>query len=234
MLAIYKRDLRAYFSSPLGYVFIAAFLIVTNLVFLLTNLLTGSNAIGTVYTVILYILMVIVPILTMRTFSEDYKQRTDQLLLTSPVRASGIVMGKFLAAYTVYVIALIFTSIYVIIVAAVGDVNMASIIGNYIALLGVATVYIAIGCFISSLTENQLVSAIATLGVFAAVFILDMAYDLVNVDWIKTILYWVSIFRRYNTFYMGVFSVADFFYYLSIAAVFVFLTVRVLEKKRWS
>lgn len=234
MLAIYKRDLRAYFSSPLGYVFIAAFLIVTNLVFLLTNLLTGRNAIGTVYTVILYILMVIVPILTMRTFSEDYKQRTDQLLLTSPVKASGIVMGKFLAAYTVYVIALLFTVIYVIIVAAVGDVNMASIFGNYIALLGVATVYIAIGCFISSLTENQLVSAIATLGVFAAVFILDMAYDLVNVDWIKTILYWVSIFRRYNTFYMGVFSVADFFYYLSIAAVFVFLTVRVLEKKRWS
>ena len=234
MLAIYKRDLRAYFSSPLGYVFIASFLIVTNLVFLLTNLLTGSNALGTVYTVILYILMVIVPILTMRTFSEDYKQRTDQLLLTSPVKASGIVMGKFLAAYTVYFIALVITVIYVIIVAAVGDVNMASIIGNYIALLGVATVYIAIGCFISSLTENQLVSAIATLGVFAAIFILDMAYDLVNVDWIKTILYWVSIFRRYNTFYLGVFSIADFFYYLSISAVFVFLTVRVLEKKRWS
>ena len=234
MLAIYKRDLRAYFSSPLGYVFVAAFLIVTNLVFLLTNLLTGSNALGTVYMVILYLLMVIVPILTMRTFSEDYKQRTDQLLLTSPVKASGIVMGKFLAAYTVYVIALVFTVLYVLIVAAVGDVNMASIFGNYIALLGVATVYIAIGCFISSLTENQLVSAIATLGVFAAVFILDMAYDLVNVDWIKTILYWVSIFRRYNTFYMGVFSIADFFYYLSISAVFVFLTVRVLEKKRWS
>ena len=234
MLAIYKRDLRAYFSSPLGYVFIASFLIVTNLVFLLTNLLTGSNALGTVYMVILYLLMVIVPILTMRTFSEDYKQRTDQLLLTAPVKASGIVMGKFLAAYTVYVIALVFTVLYVLIVAAVGDVNMASIFGNYIALLGVATVYIAIGCFISSLTENQLVSAIATLGVFAAVFILDMAYDLVNVDWIKTILYWVSIFRRYNTFYMGVFSIADFFYYLSISAVFVFLTVRVLEKKRWS
>jgi len=234
MLAIYKRDLRAYFSSPLGYVFIASFLIVTNLVFLLTNLLTGRNDLGTVYTVILYILMVIVPILTMRTFSEDYKQRTDQLLLTAPVKASGIVMGKFLAAYTVYFIALVVTIIYVIIVAAVGDVNMASIVGNYIALLGVATVYIAIGCFISSLTENQLVSAIATLGVFAAIFILDMAYDLVNVDWIKTILYWVSIFRRYNTFYLGVFSIADFFYYLSISAVFVFLTVRVLEKKRWS
>lgn len=234
MLAIYKRDLRAYFTSPLGYVFIAAFLIITNLIFFVTNLLTGSNALTTVYTVILYVLVVVVPVLTMRTFSEDYKQKTDQLLLTAPVKASGIVLGKFLAAYTVYFIALLFTVIYAIIVAAVGDINMASVTGNYIALLGVATVYIAIGCFISSLTENQLVACIATLGVFVALLLADLAYDLVNVDWIKSILYWVSIFRRYNTFFLGVFSVADFFYYISISAVFVFLTVRVLEKKRWS
>ncbi len=234
MAAIYKRDLRAYFTSPLGYVFIAAFLIVMNSVFFVTNLLTGRNSISSVYTVTLYILIVIVPVLTMRTFSEDYKQKTDQLLLTAPVKASGIVLGKFLAAYTVYFIALLFTIIYVIIVSAVGDVNMPSIIGNYIALLGVATVYISIGIFVSSLTENQLVACIATLGIFIALFILDYAYGLVNVGWIKTVLYWLSIFRRYNTFFLGVFSVADFFYYLSISAVFVFLTVRVLEKKRWS
>ncbi len=234
MAAIYKRDLRAYFTSPLGYVFIAAFLIVMNSVFFVTNLLTGRNSIASVYTVTLYILIVIVPVLTMRTFSEDYKQKTDQLLLTAPVKASGIVLGKFFAAYTVYFIALLFTIIYVIIVSAVGDVNMASIIGNYIALLGVATVYISIGIFISSLTENQLVACIATLGIFIALFILDYAYGLVNVGWIKTVLYWLSIFRRYNTFFLGVFSVADFFYYISISAVFVFLTVRVLEKKRWS
>ena len=234
MLAIYKRDLRAYFTSPLGYVFVAAFLIITNLVFFVTNLLTGRNALASVYTIILYILIIVVPVLTMRTFSEDYKQRTDQLLLTAPVKASGIVIGKFLAAYTVYFLALLFSIIYVIIVSAVGDVNMASVIGNYIALLGVATVYISIGCFISSLTENQLVACMATLGVFIALFILDYAYNLVNVDWIKTVLYWFSIFRRYNTFYLGVFSVADFFYYISISAVFLFLTVRVLEKKRWS
>ena len=234
MAAIYKRDLRAYFTSPLGYVFIAAFLIVMNAVFFVTNLLTGRNSISSVYTVTLYILIVIVPVLTMRTFSEDYKQKTDQLLLTAPVKASGIVLGKFFAAYTVYFIAPLFTIIYVIIVSAVGDVNMASIIGNYIALLGVATVYISIGIFISSLTENQLVACISTLGIFIALFILDYAYGLVNVDWIKTVLYWLSIFRRYNTFFLGVFSVADFFYYLSISAVFVFLTVRVLEKKRWS
>ncbi len=234
MFAVYKRDLRAYFTSPLGYVFIAAFLIITNLIFFVTNLLTGANQLVNVYSIILYILIVVVPVLTMRTFSEDYKQKTDQLLLTAPVKASGIVIGKFLAAYTVYFIALVITILYVIIVAAVGDVNMAAVVGNYIALLAVAAVYIAIGCFISSLTENQLVAAIATLGVFIALFLMDYAYSLVNVDWIKGVLYWLSIFRRFNTFRLGVFSVADFFFYVSVAAAFLFLTVRVLEKKRWS
>ena len=111
---------------------------------------------------------------------------------------------------------------------------MASVIGNYVAILGVAAVYISIGVFISSLTENQLISAIATLAVFALLLILDLCYNLVNTAWIKAVLYWLSIFRRYNTFVMGVFSLADFVYYISVTAVFLFLTVRMLEKKRWS
>ena len=93
MSAIYKRDLRAYFTSPVGYVFIAAFLFVMNLVFFLMNMLTGENRLTTCYTVMLYAMMILVPILTMRTFSEDYKQKTDQLLLTSPVRPAGIAVN---------------------------------------------------------------------------------------------------------------------------------------------
>lgn len=234
MSAIYKRDLRAYFTSPVGYVFIAAFLFVMNLVFFLMNMLTGQNQLTTCYTIMLYAMMILVPILTMRTFSEDYKQKTDQLLLTSPVRPSGIVMGKFLAAYTVFVITLALMLVQVIIIAAMSTPNAAIIVGNYIALLSAAAVYIAIGCFISSLTENQLVANIATLAVNVTLFLLDYAYDLVNVGWIKQILYWISVYRRFNTFYVGVFSVADFVFYLCVAAVFLFLTVRVLEKKRWS
>ena len=234
MSAIYKRDLRAYFTSPVGYVFIAAFLFVMNLVFFLMNMLTGENRLTTCYTIMLYAMMVLVPILTMRTFSEDYKQKTDQLLLTSPVRPVGIVMGKFLAAYTVFVITLALMLVQVIIIAAMSTPNAAIIIGNYIALLSAAAVYIAIGCFVSSLTENQLVANIATLAINVTLFLLDYAYDLVNVGWIKQILYWISIYRRFNTFYVGVFSVADFVFYLCVSAVFLFLTVRVLEKKRWS
>ncbi len=234
MSAIYKRDLRAYFTSPVGYVFIATLLFVMNLVFFIMNLLTGENRLTTCYTIMLYAMMVLVPILTMRTFSEDYKQKTDQLLLTSPVKPVGIVMGKFLAAYTVFVIALALMLVQVIIVAAVSDPNGAVIVGNYIALLSAAAVYIAIGCFVSSLTENQLVANIATLAINVTLFLLDYAHDLVNLTWIKQILYWISIYRRFNTFYMGVFSVADFVFYICAAAVFLFLTVRVLEKKRWS
>ena len=234
MSAIYKRDLRAYFTSPVGYVFIAAFLFVMNLVFFLMNMLTGENRLTTCYTVMLYAMMILVPILTMRTFSEDYKQKTDQLLLTSPVRPVGTVMGKFLAAYTVFVITLALMLVQVIIIAAMSTPNAAIIVGNYIALLSAAAVYIAIGCFVSSLTENQLVANIATLAINVTLFLLDYAYDLVNVGWIKQILYWISIYRRFNTFYVGVFSVADFVFYLCVSAVFLFLTVRVLEKKRWS
>ena len=234
MAAIYKRDLRAYFTSPVGYVFIAAFVFVMNLIFYIMNMLTGQNQLTAVFSIMFYALIVLAPILTMRTFSEEYKQKTDQLLLTSPVKPVGIVMGKFLAAYTVYVISLALLLIQVIIIAAVSTPNGAIIFGNYIALLAVGAVFIAIGTFVSSLTENQLVANIATLAINVFLFLMDYAYTLINVTWLKRILFWISVFRRYNTFYVGVFSVADFFFYICAAATFLFLTVRVLEKKRWS
>jgi ABC-2 type transport system permease protein len=234
MKAIYKRDFRAYFNSPIGYVFIAAFLMIMNAIFYVTNIMQASNNLSTVSRMMLYALIIVVPLLTMRTFSEDYKQRTDQLLLTSPVSAAGIVLGKFFAAFTVFVIALALTLFQVVVVLIYGTPNLAAVAGNYIAILAAAAVYVAIGVFISSLTENQFVAAIASIGVFAGLVILDFAYVIIKVDWIKAIIYWVSIYRRFNTFYLGVFSLSDFVFYLSFAAVFVFLTVRVIEKKRWS
>jgi len=234
MIAIYKRDLRAYFTSPLGYVFIAAFLAIINGAFYVTCVLAGQNQLNTVYEIMLYALVIVVPLLTMRTLSEDYKQRTDQLLLTSPVKASGIVLGKFFAAYTVFVIALALTLVQLLIVSAFGTPNFASAFGNYIAILAAAAVYISIGVFISSLTENQLIAAIASLGIFVGLLLLDFAYSVIPSYAIKVIIYWISIYRRFNTFYLGVFSVSDFIFYVSAAAVFIFLTIRALERKRWS
>ncbi len=234
MSAVFKRDLRAYFTSPLGYVFLMAFLLVLNIYFFVICLYQGVNALEQVFSFMVYMMMFMIPILTMRTFSEEYKLKTDQLLLTAPVKPVGIVMGKFLSSLAMFTVGIIFTFLYAVIISAVGSLNVATTVGNYIAIYSVAACYISIGIFISSLTENQLVSCIATLGVFLALYLVDYTYNVVNISWIKSIIYWISIFRRYNSFYTGVFSVSDFFYYLSVAAVFIFLTVRVLEKKRWS
>lgn len=234
MTAIFKRDFRAYFTSPIGYVFVASFLLVLNIYFYLINVYSASAAIENTFSFIITMLVFLVPVLTMRTFSEDYKQKTDQLLLTAPVRLTGIVVGKFLAAFGVFVLAMLFTLIYVIVIAMFGTPNAAMIVGNYVAILGVACAYISVGLFISSLTENQLVSCVATLGAFLFLYLVDYMYSYINVAWIQNLIYWFSMFRRYNTFTQGIFSLSDFLFYISVAATFIFLTVRVLEKKRWS
>ncbi len=234
MSAIYKRDLRAYFSSPLGFVFVAAFLIVINIYFYIACVFSASSQVETVFQFMTYVMIFVIPILTMRSYSEDYKQKTDQLLLTSPVHLSGIVMGKFLAALTVFLIPLAFTLIYVVVVATFGHPNGYAIVGNYVAIIAVACTYISIGCFISSLTQNQLVACVASLAAFIAMYLFDYVYQLANSALVKNFVYWFSIFRRYDTFSRGIFSFADFIYYISIAGLFLFFTVRVLEKKRWS
>jgi ABC-2 type transport system permease protein len=233
MSAILKRDLQSYFTSPLGYVFMAAYLVIMNAAFYVTTIMTGKNNLVNVYSIMMYALMILVPILTMRTFSEDYKQRTDQLLLTSPVKPIGIVLGKFLAAYLVFLFSLIFTVLQVLIVSAVGNVNMAVVFGNYIAILSVAAVYIAIGVFVSSLTESQLVAAIATLAINVALLLFDFAYELINLSWVRSIIYWVSLYADITPSTSAVFC-SRLFLLFSAAAVFIFLTVRILEKKRWS
>lgn len=234
MRAILKRDFRAYFSSPLGYVFVAGFTLVLNLYFFTSNVYTASNNLESTFYFIVYMLIFLVPILTMRTFSEEYKQKTDQLLLTAPVRPFSIVMGKFLSALGVFTIAMLFTLLYALVIGLSGTLNGATTIGNYVAIYAVATTYISIGVFISSLTENQLISCIVTLGIFLGLYMFDSLYEIVNSVLAKNIIYWFSLFRRFQSFASGIFSFADLIYYLSVSAVFIFLTVRVLEKKRWS
>lgn len=234
MKAVFKRDFRAYFASPLGYVFIAAYLLVMNVYFYLYNVYSASSAIENAFGFMTTMMIFLIPILTMRTFSEDYKQKTDQLLLTAPVRLTGVVLGKFLSALAVFLIGLVFTLIYVVVVTAFGNVSSAIIVGNYVAIICVASAYIAIGVFISSLTQNQLVACIATVGAFLALYLFDYSYSIVKNTIAKMFIYYFSLFRRYNTFTQGIFSFADVIFYLSVAGIFVFLTVRVLEKKRWS
>ena len=234
MLAIFKRDLKSYFTSPLGYVFIAAFLAVMNVFFYLYNVYPAQSSLSTVFNFMIYIIIFVTPLLTMRLCIEEFKQKTDQLLLTSPVKISGIVVGKFLAALAIFAIALAVTLVYVVIIAAHGQPNIRDLLANYLAMFCVASAFISIGVFISSLTENQLVSAVLTLAVFLVLYLVDTSGFGAENAILNNILYSISLFVRYTTISNGVLTLSDIVFYISVAAVFLFATTRVIEKKRWS
>lgn len=234
MLAVFKRDLKAYFTSPLGYVFIAAFLAVMNAFFYIYNIDQAYSQLSSVFNFMVYTLIFVTPLLTMRLFSEEFKQKTDQLLLTSPVKVRSIVFGKFLAALAIFAIALAATLLYVVIIASHGQPNVRELLANYLAIFCVAAAFISIGVFISSLTENQLVSAVLTLAVFLILYLIDTSGFGAQSAFLNNLLYSISLFVRYTTISNGVLALSDLVFYVSVAAIFIFATTRVIEKKRWS
>lgn len=173
MLAIYKKELRSYFTSMIGYVFIALFLAVVGIYFFLNNLL--SRAANFEYTIanVSFIFVLLVPLLTMRLMAEENKQKTDQLLLTSPVTARDIVVGKFLAVFTILFMVVALISTYPLIMSLYGEVPYASSYSSIIgfALLGGA--YLALGLFLSSLTDSQVVAAVVTFIAFFFTLFMD-------------------------------------------------------------
>ena len=156
--------------------------LISNLFFYLNNVLMASSNIVPLFMNMQMLLMLLIPLLTMRLFSEEFKQKTDQMILTAPVRLSSIVMGKFLAALCVFLIALAFTLLWVVIVAVYGSVPVRSVIGNYVAIILAASMFIAMGTFISTLTENQLIAAVLSFAVFFGLYLLDYAVFAIDIQ----------------------------------------------------
>lgn len=233
MKAIYKREMNAFFTTPMGYVFLAAFLLVMNLLFYISNIVGKYADITPLFPVILIVMMVLTPTLTMRLFSEEFKYKTDQLLFTAPVSARAIVIGKFLAALTVYGIAVCCTAPWPVIVSFFVNLNTSEIIGSYIGVILAGAAFISLGAFVSSLTESQIVAAIATFAAFLAVYLIDMATEYINVDWINRIINWFSLFSRFDYVSRGLLSLEDLMYYASFSVVFLFLTEKTLQNRRW-
>ena len=235
MLAIYKRELRAYFTGVIGYVFLVIYLALAGVMFCYTTLFSMSSDVTAYYTMMLLFSAIMLPLLTMKSFSEERKMKTEQLLLTAPVSIPSMVFAKFLAAYTVYGGAAVFTSLYFLILLPYATLKVAVLIGNAVALLLVGMVFIAIGLFVSSLTENQLSSAIGTI----AIILVFLGIGLINTllpssYWLRYVFDALSIFTRFQTFVNGYFDLASVIYYLSVAAVFVWLTIRVYDRRRYS
>jgi ABC-2 type transport system permease protein len=243
MFAVFKREFRSYFQSPVGYAYLAIFLCITNYIFYTSNVAvrdmytatTTSNTDITLYFVwVRYILIITIPILAMKLFPEERKNKTDQVIITSPVSITGMVMGKFLAAYAVYVIGLIPTVFNMFFLADKGFLETGIVVSNYIGLLFVGAAFLAISMLMSVMTESMITAFI--LGAFSlAIFaVVDYIEQLLNNAFVSTIVNAISITQRFTEFNYGLFNVTSIIYFFSIALIFIFITIRIIDKRRWS
>lgn len=233
MTAIYKREMRSFFTTPIGYVFVAIYLAISGALFAATTLFSMSSSLTEYFSYMLFVYVILVPLLTMKSFSEERKTRTEQLLLTAPVTLPGMVAAKFLAALTLFASCQLVAALAFFILARYAQLKVAIIFGNLLALLLVGMAFIAVGLFVSALTENQLAAAVATVGILLLFLLIGYANQFINVYWIRFIFSCLSVWTRFQNFGQGVFDVAALFYYLSVTAVFLFLTVRIYDRRRY-
>ncbi len=233
MSAIFKREVRSYFTSPIGYIIVLVYFILYSFMFSLLYS-AGSPDINLLFSSSASVTMFLIPVLTMRLFSEERRQKTDQALFTAPVSIFGIVMGKFLAALAVFAISQSILVIFQLIFAFNVAVDWVGFFSYLVGTLLMAASLIAIGLFISALTDSQIVSAVGSVGVSLLLSMLDSVASSVNSQFFATLLGWISFSGRYHTYLEGIFDIANTVFFISFAAIFVFLTVRVQESKRWA
>lgn len=169
MIAIYKRELKSYFQSMIGYAFIAFLMLFIGIYFTAYNLNSGYPYFSYVLSSTMFIFLVAVPVLTMKCFAEERKSKTDQLLLTSPVSVLEIVLGKYFAMVTVFLVPVVLSCIYPLIIKAQGTAYLKADYAAILMYFAIGCVYIAIGMFLSSLTESQIIAVVST---FATLLIL--------------------------------------------------------------
>lgn len=256
MLAIYRKEMRSYFINPIGYIYLGIFLAFSALLCCYTTIVAATYSTATYFTMMVFALIILIPVLTMRLFAEERKLRTEQLLLTAPVTITGMVLGKFFAALTMYVISVLLSCINFLPLYVIGSAEAAledgskltqigpvtgQIVGGVIAIILLGAALISVGTLISALTENQLSAAVITIGVIAAMILLSMINMLTDSNGqpvigsyaVRYVIDWVSVMSRFNAFVNGMFDYAALLYYASLSFVFLFLTVRVYEKRRW-
>ena len=224
MWAIFKKELKTYFLSPIGYIAIGIFMFVYSVFFYLTTIMPGSVDMGNLYyATARYGLLLMVPLLTMRMFSEERKNGTEQLLLTSPRSVTSIVLGKFLAAIIVILITVILSAIYSIIVSFLGDINIPILLTNILGFILVAMAATSIGMLASSITENQIISAIITFVVLVAPwFLVDLS----------TVFSSINLMDQFMKFPYGVISISDVISLVSITVMCILITIVLMKRRK--
>ncbi|MBD5520593.1 MAG: copper ABC transporter permease [Lachnospiraceae bacterium] len=236
MIAIYKREVKAFFNSFIGWLFLAATLLMLGIYFTVYNIIYGYPSIVFALQSVVFLFMIAIPILTMRILAEDRKQKTDQLILTAPVTIGKIVLGKYLALLSVYIIPVVIIGSAPIILSFFGNFQIGV---SYTALLGFClygAFALSLGLFVSSLTESIIISAVIT---FAALFLGYLMSGLCSIisqtgNWLTKILSAFDIIGRFDDMSNGTLYVPSVVYYISFTLFMLFCTTQSIQKRRYS
>lgn len=241
MAAIYKRELKSFFCSLIGWIYVAAMIAVMGIYFLLSNILVGYPTISYMLQMTVFLIVFTIPILTMRSLSEERKNKTDQLILTAPVTVGRIVMGKYMALVTVFAVPLVLFGMAPLILMHAGEFQIGL---SYTSLFGFflyGCLGLAIGLFVSSLTESIVISAVLTLMIMFAGYIMSGLCSIISAsgttafaDVVVKILYCFDMVGRFDILSSGYFEVEAVAYYVTFTAFTLFCTVQSIQKRRYA
>ena len=248
---IFKKEMRLYFTSPVAYVVVMIFLLIAGYFFysifafftlasmqsamnpaMARDLNVTDSVMRPLFSNVSVILLLLLPLLTMRLFAEERRSGTIELLLTFPVRDGAVLIGKYLAAFALYAVMLGLTVLYPGIVAYFARLETGPVFTGYLGLLLMGAAFIAVGIFTSSLTENQIVAAITTFGTLLIFWILGWSADYAG-GAVGRVLQHLSILEHNESFAKGVLDTKDIIYYLNFTILALFLALRSLEARRW-
>lgn len=230
MSAILIKEFKTYFTSMFGYVYYALFFMVTGLFFVTSCLETHSTQFG--YFVLsrsFVVVILIIPLCTMRLFAQERKQKTDQLLFTAPVSTFAVLLGKYLSTAVFVLIPIILSGVYPVMISGCGKMSVRFLMGTYIAVVLVSLVLLAIGMFISAVVSNTVLAAGMTYAVYAVILLGKFFESIISLEAVSGVLHNISIYSKYYDMVSGIVRSGDVIYMLLLTAVFFLLTWYVLE-----
>lgn len=234
MVNVLKREFLSYFRTPIGYVFIGVFTALTGIIFYLNNLISLSGELLIFLSQLTLLIVLLTPVLTMRLLCEERQHRTDQLLLTSPVSLWRIVLGKFLAATAVLLIAVLLTNVCTLIIALYGTVYPGEWFVGYLGFTLQSMAFVALDLFVSGFTRNPISAVIAAFAANFLLWMVDLLADQISIPAIANSLSFISLYGRYEPFIIGQLSFSSILYYLTFIALCLTATVRVMDARRFS
>ena len=232
MKAIWKRELKSYFVTPVGYVYLGVFLLISSVLFFGSILRQHSGDLPTFIGQMSYLWMLLSPVLTMRLLAEEKQKRTDQLLLTSPVTLTGIVLGKFLAAVTMLALTAMTTLLYAGVVAIYGTVYPAELAVNYLGFFLQGCAFVAMDLYLSGCAASPVTAAVLAFGANFLLWMMDLIENQIQIAWLSEAMRFLSLYSRNEPFLMGQLSWAGVVFEISFAAFFLMMTVGHLNRKR--